>query len=364
MQFYAQCNEQQEHELGTHVLSLKLFDTLISPIASYAGAVWGVFCTGKNLDVNNINIYDKAPMEKINLKLCKYLLGVNKYASNAAVRGELARFPLLINILDMCTKYYTRVFTLNEDSLVRISCDDLNDQLSKRNLYPEKTSELVWQTKVKSIYNITSGLTKSALNHIYYNKWAEFISKQTCDNKLRTYAKFKKSFELENYILAMPLYKRKMFTKLRISNNFLVREKGRHLSIPKNRDIVCNFCNKIRDECTCNFFKYNRLCKNCNVVEYEKHFLMNCHLYNSSRAEFLKKLNSFINFDSADSDVLFINLMSTMNGDTEIAGVVCDFVNACFDERREYISHHDVKSSKTIFTRSGRMSRLPCRLNL
>ena len=131
-----------------------------------------------------------------------------------------------------------------------------------------------------------------------------------------------------------------------------------------NTDIVCNFCNHIRNDCTCTTFKYNRLCKNCNVVEDEKHFLLNCHLYTSCRAEFFKKLNSFVVLDSADSDELFINLMSSMNGDTEIAGYICDFVNACFDERREYISHHDIISSEPVFTRVGRLSRAPCKLNL
>ena len=45
---------------------------------------------------------------------------------------------------------------------------------------------------------------------------------------------------------------------------------------------------------------------------------------------------------TADTDELFINLTSSMNGDTVIASYICDFVNACFDERREYISHRDV----------------------
>ena len=137
---------------------------------------------------------------------------MNKYASNAAVRGELARFSLLINILDMCTKFYTRVYTLNDDSLVKMSCQDISEQFSRSELYNKKANELVWQSRVKSIHNITSGLTKVTLQNIYYDKWAEFISKQTCDNKLRTYAKFKKSFDVENYVLAMPLYRRKMFT--------------------------------------------------------------------------------------------------------------------------------------------------------
>jgi hypothetical protein len=42
--------------------------------------------------------------EKLNNGLCKYMLGVHKKSSNLAVKGELGRFPLLINILD---KFFT-----------------------------------------------------------------------------------------------------------------------------------------------------------------------------------------------------------------------------------------------------------------
>ena len=69
-------------------------------------------------------------------------------------------------------------------------------------------------------------------------------------------------------------------------------------------------------------------------------------------------------FDSADSDQVFVNLMGSLNGDTEIAGYLCDFVNDCFDIRREYISCPDNISSEPVFTRVGRLCRAPCRLNL
>ena len=106
------------------------------------------------------------------------------------------------------------------------------------------------------------------------------------------------------------------------------------------------------------------MCQNCNVIKDEKHFLLNFHLYNSCRAEFLNKLKSFVVLDSADSDKLFVDLMSSLNGDIEIAGHLCDYVNHCFDERREYISHHDHFSSEPVFTRVGRLSGPPCKLNL
>ena len=37
--------------------------------------------------------------EKLNVKFCKYLLGVNKNASNLAIREKLGRYPLYIDVV-------------------------------------------------------------------------------------------------------------------------------------------------------------------------------------------------------------------------------------------------------------------------
>ena len=135
---------KQIHTYNNVMLSLKLFDSLVSPIATYAGSVWGVLCTGKSFDVHDLNYYDKAPLEKVNLKLCRYLLGVNKYSCRHAVRGELGRFPLLINTLEMCSKMKSRIFTLPDNSLVKLSCLDMYANLSNTELYDDNSlKELV-----------------------------------------------------------------------------------------------------------------------------------------------------------------------------------------------------------------------------
>ena len=59
-------------------------------------------------------------------------------------------------------------------------------------------------------------MAKLSLQNIYKNSWEMFISNTTVNNQLRTYDRFKKSFEMENYVKAFGLSKRKMFTKLRI----------------------------------------------------------------------------------------------------------------------------------------------------
>ena len=51
------------------------------------------------LYINDKKIYDSAIPEKFNVKLCKYILGSEKYSVNDAVHGELGRYPVMIKVL-------------------------------------------------------------------------------------------------------------------------------------------------------------------------------------------------------------------------------------------------------------------------
>ena len=188
-----------------------------------------------------------------------------------------------------------------------------------------------------------------------------FISNISINKKLRTYAKFKFSFGIENYVKAFNLSKRKMFTRLRISSHNLAIEKGRHLRIPKSDDIVCNFCNNKKGDCSCDTFKYNRLCQVCNVVEDEQHFLLKCSLYENSRKLFLEKLKSFLTIDFDNHDDLFVKLMGTLDGDHEITLLLCDYINDLFEIREKYMLPviNDIVKLKPVCTRSNRITRIP-----
>ena len=352
---------KQIHPYNNVTLSLKLFDSLVTPIATYAGSVWGVLCTGKLFDVHDLNYYDKAPLEKVNLKLCRYLLGVNKYSCKHAVRGEIGRFPLLINALEMCSKMKSRVFTLPDNNLVKLSCLDMYANLSNTELYDDNSLKDTWLSRTNKIDEISAGMVKLSLQNIYKNSWEMFISNTTVNNKLRTYARFKKSFEMENYVKAFGLSKRKMFTKLRISSHNLAIEKGRHSKIPQSNDIVCDFCKFARNNCTCNSFKYNRLCQVCNVIEDECHFLLKCSLYKNCRQSFLENLKSFVVIDFDNIDEVFIKLMSTLGGDYEISTLICDYVNELFEIREKYMLPvlDNIMNLKPVCTRLNRTIKIP-----
>ena len=61
---------------------LKLFDTLIQPILTYASEIW---ISDYKIDLMN----DKYPFELVHLKSCKFSLGVHSKTSNLATRCEL-----------------------------------------------------------------------------------------------------------------------------------------------------------------------------------------------------------------------------------------------------------------------------------
>ena len=65
--------------------------------------------------------------------------------------------------------------------------------------------------------------------------------------------------------------------------------------------------------------------------------MLNCPVYDKERLEFFNNISNIFTFDlSASDDSCFINIMNYFNGDIELAPLVCDFVNTCFDLRKHY----------------------------
>ena len=66
---------------------LELFDKTILPIALYGSEVWGTMCFPVNVKNENLTDGNPAnnPVEKIQVKFCKRILGVNDKSTNWAV---------------------------------------------------------------------------------------------------------------------------------------------------------------------------------------------------------------------------------------------------------------------------------------
>ena len=329
-------------------LAIKLFDMLVFPIISYAGVVWGPLLTDKITHGNFMNVCDKAPIERLNIRFCKYLLGVHKFASNAAVKGELGRYPLLIKILQLSAKFHSRIETLDDDSLVKLSYQDtVSHSESNKNIY--------WcqkMTKLKTLF-LDLEFSTSSMENQYRHNWKHFIDMQALnDSKLSTYAQIKHEFGLENYIAQFPLQKRRNLTKFRISAHQLAIETGRYTKP----------CKTPRDM---------RLCFHCGKIENESHLIFDCELYCDERANFTNSINQFSSLKLNPEPATFIKVMSSLNGDLEFSEALCSYINACFSKRKSSIDAINIGTesessspSQPAVTRSGRVTKKPRVLDL
>ena len=218
--------------------------------------MWGPLYA-KNIQNDTLyEVCNNSPIEKLNLKLCKFLLGVHRKSTNAAVRGELGRYPLLINILNLAIRYRERIFSLKNDNLVKMSCMD--DFIL--------SCDSSWSSITTRICNEFGGSStlKTNLEQTYSTKWSLYIDSCQSDGKLKMYSHFKKSFKLENYLLQFPPHFRRNYSKLRISAHNLAIETGRYTK-PTATPIE------------------KRLCFHCKEVEDEYHLILKCPLYAGER---------------------------------------------------------------------------------
>ena len=82
------------------------------PVASH----WQSLSHNKNVGVNSnndshfiSNLYSQNPLEKLNISMGKYVLGVIKRTTSLAIYGELGRYPLYIDTIISMIKYWVRL---------------------------------------------------------------------------------------------------------------------------------------------------------------------------------------------------------------------------------------------------------------
>ena len=218
--------------------------------------------SGRNIDF--LSFTDKSCIEKLHLTFCKYVLGTSKTSSNLAVRTELGRYPLELQIKTQTLLYLSRLLNRKNNPLL--------DEAFLLTKHLDSEGVYCWYTYVKSIAN-EAGLDISDISNIgenqipklrktlkstfekfykdIYNKKIEAIDD---NSKLFLYKSLKQSLNSEFYLKSKCFEFKNFITKFRISNHSLLIEKGRFSNIPRE----------------------NRLCSKCNVVEDEMHFLLHC----------------------------------------------------------------------------------------
>ncbi len=82
--------------------------------------MWGAYTTKASLFLNDAKLdgFDSMMFDKLDLRLCKSILGVHRRTANDAVRGDLGRFPMTLFILKQVFKFWMRVAKGNSNSLL------------------------------------------------------------------------------------------------------------------------------------------------------------------------------------------------------------------------------------------------------
>jgi hypothetical protein len=313
-------------------IALYIYDTLIRPIYTYASEIWGPFIKDQNkafdLELDKYQFFDKQCFDKLDLKFCKAILGVNKKSNNTAVRGELGRYPAIIYIIKQTMKNWFRIAKYKENSVL------YNTYLC--NIEMMHSEKMCWGLNIKifieligvpEFWDVPVGINKinSKLNNIilcmkqiYEFQWKRELNRtegrnNKGGNKLRTYCTFKKEFNYEKYLDFQSNFdKRRSITKLRISAHRLEIEAGRYKNIDK-RDRICTNCN-------------------LNEVEDEEHLLMTCPKYAEQRKLFLENVEmTYIYCETATVNEKFIFIMTCF--DVEITHGLSKLLSKIIEDR-------------------------------
>ena len=225
---------------------------------------------------------------------------MNRSTTNVLIRGELGRFSLQKISIQKNIKYLKYILSKKENSLVKQAYDYEKSKIQSRNTIHSRIIELnqlLTSTEGNEIDLIktNSYKTKKYIDNIFMKEWQ---NKFLHSSKSDTYRLFKSEPKLEVYLKYVnDIRYIKTLSKFRLSDHKLMIEDGR-----KRRPILD---------------RNDRLCPNCNKVEDEIHFLLDCTKYKEERNNMFSKIESFFpNFCKIPgSKSKFIFLMTQENID-------------------------------------------------
>ena len=217
---------------------LFLFDQTVKPVLTYGAEVVGIFncnrlCKSKEKTLRDM--YIKSPIEKLNIHMCKYILGVGKKISNIATYGELDRYPLYIDTVLAMVKSCLRLSkdsvtdTLLKDALR----DNYNLMKNKKDCWLNCAYMILKDCNLLEFFHNPQAMTnrhlaylKKSLQSKFVKYWSLELSKS---ENLRTYRDFKSIFMFEKYLThASNDSDRRNLARFRTSSHKLLIEYGRY----------------------------------------------------------------------------------------------------------------------------------------
>ena len=256
---------------------LNLFEKIIEPVLLYGCEIWGSsFSHPRNTNAENMwkNIL-RMPTECLNTSFCKRVLMVHSRTTNAAVMGELGRFPVFIKIIGQQIKFWNRMHKDDHKNILLEAAAEESGQLCK-------AVKGTWLGLLKEYSNTLAGNIldhngctvlrigefKDRIKENYQMYWLNQLNRQAGENgKMSLYRKIKNSFIFEPYLdIIQKADSRRCLAEIRLSAHNLEIERGRYSKTPREQRL-CKFCAE----------------QGTSIVEDELHFLLQCPLYKDKR---------------------------------------------------------------------------------
>ena len=281
-----------------------------------------------------LKAWQEYPLDKLNQRVCRTILSVNKKASRLAVLSELGRYPVFLSALVATISYEWHLRHRSpQDSLVRLALGEMESLA--------ESGHDCWLARVRSVCDLLQvthlhgqmspdsvrGFLKKLLRSKFEIFWKDEVNDpklgadQKSHNKLRFYSQFKSYFHSENYVLIVKnRNQRKWLTRLRISAHHLATEKLRYCQPPIPAELrVCKYC-------------CGESLNSPKSQDNEKHFLMECKIFEVKRACFLKRLECFVPniFNLSTDDKIKTMLCPTSS---QSAKLINKFIGIMFNAR-------------------------------
>jgi len=242
-----------------------LFDKLILPILNYGCEVWG-FHNAQNI-------------ERLHTQFCKNILGVKKATQNDFVYCELGRHSLIVSRYFKIIKYWFKIIESKENKYIKLTYNMMKNDFE---LTPSKKSWVsslhlllsslgfleVWVQQGVGHKDVFLSLFKQRMKDCFYQN---MNSRLTASSRALFYRYLNINNDLKMYLTSISNENHRIaLSKLRVSSHRLIVESGRWhkpISIPYNE----------------------RKCTNCQKIDDEYHFILECSLLTDLRKRYINK---------------------------------------------------------------------------
>ena len=180
-------------------IQLQLFDVLVKPVLLYGCEVWA----HEGTDI----------LEKLHLRFCKYVLGVNKSTCTNMVYGELGATPLSLISQSRMVMFWTRIKQVEENPKISSVLFQILFKMYKsgnfcspwvmavKNVLEGCGFAGAWENqRLPFITNHSKGILKQRIGDQFLQKWSSEIN---ISSKCINYSMFKTSQHLEECLLTL-----------------------------------------------------------------------------------------------------------------------------------------------------------------